>query len=76
MRPNFLQFIRSRDFLGRPVTVQFKGQETYKTLCGGVLSIVMQSMILYLLAFSFYEMFFMDNPQIISYDKPLSSEDK
>ena len=33
-------------------------------------------MILYLITSSLYEMIFMEDPEIISYEKPLSREDK
>ena len=36
----FINFLRSRDFLGHPLSINYKGSETYTTIIGAIISIM------------------------------------
>jgi|LakMenE01Jun11ns_1017448.scaffolds.fasta_scaffold7927904_1 hypothetical protein len=45
---SFLNFIKKRDHYGAPITLTFDGEDTFKTLRGGVLTILVN---IYLLVY-------------------------
>ena len=71
-----MDFIRGADNLGHEFKVLYKGRDHFTTLYGGIVSLMMQGMLFYLVGASAYEMFFMDDPEIGTFTKPLSREDK
>lgn len=71
-----VDFIRGADSLGHTIKVNYKGKHHFTTICGGLVSLIMQGMMLYLVGESTYEMFFMKNPEIVTFTKPLSREEK
>ena len=38
----FLDFVKGRDDYGHPIVLNYKGDDTFKTLPGGILSILMK----------------------------------
>ena len=76
MRKALVDFIKGADSLGYEFKVLYKGKERFSTLCGGLVSLMMQGLLFYLIGTSAYEMFFMDDPKIATITKPLSREEK
>ena len=47
---NVVDTVKSRDIYGRPITLNYQGDDTYKTFPGGILSL---GLLLFLAAYSF-----------------------
>ena len=71
-----VNFIKGSDNLGHGVKVHYKGKEHFTTVWGGIVSLMMQGMLFYLVGTSAYEMVFMDDPEIGTFTKPLAREEK
>ena len=50
--------VRSKDNFGIPITLNFKGDDTYKTLCGGCTTL---TLLVFILAFSTQQILVMVN---------------
>ena len=50
---NFLSFIKSFDQFGKPVGLTIKGESEFKTLYGGILSVMLQIYFTYILVMAF-----------------------
>ena len=42
-----LGFVRGKDEYGHPIVLNYKGDDTFKTLPGGILSILMQFLLIF-----------------------------
>jgi hypothetical protein len=54
---SFLDFITSRDFFGKPISLTYKGEDKFRTLRGGIMSILVCIGILYYTVDSFVPVF-------------------
>ena len=70
------KLIKERDSLGHPIRLLLRGEDSYRTICGGLVSIAIQIMTMILIYESLINIVFMDSPEIISFEKPMSVEDK
>ena len=70
------RFVRAHDGFGQPIVVNFERQETYKTLPGGILTILLHGLTSIIIVVSLIEVFAMNDPSVISYDRPLSKDDR
>ena len=68
--------IRNHDSFGHTIEVVFKGRETYNSILGGLLTLVVQAITIYMVVDSAIEIALMNEPLIQSYQKPLSLEEK
>ena len=71
----FLKFILARDVLGHPITINYKGEDTYKTKIGAFLSIGVQVMVLIFLAMKVIALIEMSDPNILIQDRPIYKEE-
>ena len=71
----FLKFILARDVLGHPITINYKGEDTYKTKVGAFLSIGVQVMVLIFLAMKVIALIDMSDPNILIQDRPIYKEE-
>ena len=44
---NFFDFIKKRDVYGHPVGMTYKGEDTYQTVRGGIISIAVNIFLIY-----------------------------
>ena len=65
----------SRDLLGHPLTLNYKGNEAYPTKLGAFISIGIQGLVLVFLALRLIALFDMADPQIISYERPIKLDE-
>ena len=70
----FGTFLRNRDSFGHPVTVGYKGSDTYSTNIGGILSLLVKGFTAALVFMSLQELVLMEDPQIRNYTRPLSKK--
>jgi len=61
--------IRSQDAFGKPVTVNYKGADTYRSCCGGLTTIAIIVVVCWQLWFSGKSMYDRENPNQASYSK-------
>ena len=69
-------FFKSIDLFGHPIKVNYKGQHDYKSLIGGVFSILAYSLTLVLIYRAVKEMIIMDDPVLTEFTKPLQISDR
>ena len=62
MKNWFTKFLLNRDTFGQPVQVAYKGRETYNTILGGILTLLMQGMTLAYIFTSSLELVLMEDP--------------
>ena len=60
--PSFQNWFKSFDGYGEPITVTYKGETTYKTLGGALLTIAMRSFMLLFTVFGVLGLFSYDRP--------------
>ena len=68
---SFLKFFLSRDMLGHPITINYMGEDTYKTKMGASLSIVVQVMVLIFLTMKIIALIEMSDPQTSIQERPI-----
>ena len=56
------KFLVNRDAFGQPVQVAYKGHETYNTMLGGILTLLMQVMTMAYIFTSALELVLMEDP--------------
>ena len=71
----FLKFFLARDMLGHPITINYKGEDTYKTKIGAFLSIGVQVMVLIFLTMKMIALIDMSDPYISIQDRPIYKEE-
>ena len=73
---NFLksggELIKDQDAFGTPVTVNYKGSDTHKSIFGGVITLVAAAVLLTYLVTGIQRMVARENPDIVSYFLPAS----
>ena len=72
----FGRLLRHLDVFGHRVSLNYKGNETYTTVLGGVLSIIVYGLTLILAIRAMQEILMMDEPSLTEYEKPLSLSDR
>ena len=70
------KFLHSRDIFGHRIDVYYKGRESFNTSLGGLLTIMTQSLTAVLIYKALFEVIFMEEPEIVSYSKPLTKDEK
>ena len=68
----FRSILMSRDLLGHPLSVNYKGSEAFPTKLGAFISIGIQGLVLVFLALRLIALIEMADPNIISYERPIS----
>ena len=68
-------FLTNRDNLGHPITVNYKGSDTYQTKLGGFFTIGIRAMMLIYLLITVIELVSMSDPNIVSYSRRLYKEE-
>ena len=75
MKGNCLaRFLRKRDSFGHAVQLIYKGNETYNSLFGGIVTLMVQALTLIMVIQAVTELASMEDPLIINYPKPLTIE--
>ena len=75
MKGNSLaRFLRNRDSFGHAVQLIYKGNETYNSLFGGIVTLMVQALTLIMVIQAVTELASMEDPLIINYPKPLTIE--
>ena len=64
-------FLMSRDVLGHPLSVNYKGSDTFQTKLGAFISIGVQMAVLAQLVLKSLDMFNMSDPSILAYQRPI-----
>ena len=62
--------VKSRDAFGTKVSVNYKGEETYKSICGGALTLIIIIGMIVLFAEGITKMVNRDQPEYASYFLP------
>ena len=76
MKFSILSLLRSLDEFGHPMSLTYKGDFTYQTLIGGVLSIIMQVLVAIMIINAVIEVYNVDEPTITSFERFISLEDR
>ena len=76
MKFRFFNILRSFDDFGHPMSLTYKGEETFQTSLGGLLSIAVRVLTLIMAIKAAVEVFMMYEPKINSLAKPLSVDDR
>ena len=71
----FMSFLLSRDMLGHDLSITYKGETTFNTKLGAFLSIAVQVLVLIQLIQLTIDMLQMNDPTILSYNRPLYEEE-
>ena len=68
--------LKSIDSFGHPIQVNYKGEETFKSQVGGLLSLLSLALTLVLVVRAVNEMVVMEEPTLTEFSKPLQMEDR
>ena len=71
-----LRLLESLDIFGEKFPITYKKKETYRTRLGGVCSLLVKSLTLVLLVVLLKSMFLMEEPEIVSFPRPLKTSEK
>ena len=71
----FSNLLLSRDALGSPVTLNFRGKDSNPTKLGGLLTIAVQALVLFTLVRRCISLFSMKDPSILSFTRPVYVEE-
>ena len=64
MKFSLARFIKDFDVFGHPISVYYKGEETYQNMLGGILTVLVQILTLILVLNSAKEIWQMNEPTI------------
>ena len=70
------KFLKDCDVFGHPISVYYKGEETYPSVLGGVLTVAVQILTLILVLISVKEIWLMEDPTITQYAKPITMQNR
>ena len=70
-----MSFLLSRDMLGHKIQINYKGNATFNTKLGALMSIFIQVLVLFQLIQLTIDMVQMNDPTILSYNRPLYIEE-
>ena len=76
MKFSILNLLSSLDEFGHPMSLTYKGEFTYQTLIGGVLSIIMQVLVAIMIINAVIEVYNVDEPTITSFERFIPLEDR
>lgn len=76
MKVSLSNLLKSFDNFGHPIHVNYKGEETFKSQVGGVLSLLSLALTLVLVVRVVNEMVMMKEPTLREFSKPLQLEDR
>jgi len=68
-----LRYLRSFDSFGEPVSINYKGDSSFKTSIGAFFSIVLKALVLTFALLSLLDLFAYKNPQIIQVSQTLNN---
>ena len=72
----FSRFLRNRDLFGHAITLEYKGSDTYNSVIGGILTILVQVLTLVMVIQAVQELMLMQDPQIINYSKDVNTQEE
>ena len=64
------------DIFGENFLITYKKKETYQTKLGGVCSLLVKTLTLVMLVVLLKSMFLMEDPEIVSFSRPLKTSEK
>ena len=76
MTGKFEKFMKRRDGFGHPIQVNYKGETSYQTACGGFLTITVYITTMVIAFIQLKELSLMLDPDIMQYEIPLTKEEK
>ena len=76
MKVSFSNLLKSIDSFGHPIHVNYKGEKTFKSQIGGLLSLLSLAMTLVLVVKAVNEMVVMEEPTLKQFSKPLQMVDR
>ena len=76
MAGSFGKRLRSVDIFGHPINLQYKGSASYQSLLGAVLTLAVYALTFVLFIKGIKEVIMMQDPELTSYEKPLSLEER
>jgi len=68
--------LRGRDELGHPIQLTYKGEDTHQSMLGALVTIAVQIFTLVVAIKSLQEVALMEDPEIVSYARPMSLADR
>ena len=71
----FSNLLLSRDAMGSPVTLNFRGKDSNPTKLGGLLTIAVQALVLFTLVRRCTSLISMEDPSILSFTRPVYVEE-
>ena len=77
MKFSLIGLLSSLDEFGHPMSLTYKGEFTYQTLIGGILTIVMQVLVAIVIINAAIEIYNVNDPTITSFERfiPLSDRE-
>ena len=72
---NFLGNLKSRDKFGHSLEVNYKGERSFKTFLGAVITTLIQFLVLTFFLLKIIALVTMSNPNITSYERPMYLEE-
>ena len=71
-----LRLLESLDIFGENFPITYKKKETYQTKLGGVCSLLVKTLTLVMLVVLLKSMVLMEDPEIVSFSRPLKTSEK
>ena len=71
----FTRFMLNRDSFGHEMKLEYKQRETYNSVFGGILTLLMQGITLIMVFQAVKELALMEEPLITNFTKPANADD-
>ena len=76
MQFSLRKLVRGLDRFGHQIKVNYKGEETYNSSLGGIITVAVYALTLILIVKSAEEILLMQDPKITAFSKPLNLEER
>ena len=72
----FFKLVRSVDAFGHDIKMNYRGEESYNSLLGGIITMGVYALTLVLVVRAVTEIIYMQDPSLTEYSKPLTLEER
>ena len=73
---SLFRMLRKFDDYGYPIQVNYKGEATYQSFLGGMLTLLVNVMTLMIVVIGLKKVLLMDDPNITSFPRPVTAEER
>lgn len=69
-------FLKGLDSFGYPISVNYKGEESYNSVLGGIFSVIVLCFTMIQVVMAVKELYLMEDPELAEYRQPITVTDR